>query len=58
MGVSENLWSCLKEVNPLVVYDVVRGMALEPLQGNWPSFPLDLVYKGVFCVPSVTSVSF
>ena len=34
MGVSGNLWGCLKEVKPLVVYDVEHGMALEPMQGN------------------------
>ena len=33
-GVSGNLWSCLKEVKPLVMYDVEQGMALEPIQGN------------------------
>ena len=33
-GVSGNLWSCLKEVKPLVVYDVEPGMALEQMQGN------------------------
>ena len=58
MGVSGNLWSCLNEVKPLVLYDVECGMALEPLQGNWASFPLDLVYTGLFRIYAVTSVSF
>ena len=58
MGVSRNPWSCLKEVNPLVVYDVESGMALEPLQGNMASFPLDLAYTCLFRVRAVTSVSF
>ena len=31
-GVSGDLWSCLKEFKPLVVYDVKWGMALEPMQ--------------------------
>ena len=42
MGVSGNLWSFLKEVKPLVVYDVERGMAMEPVQGKWASSPVDL----------------
>ena len=58
MGVSGNPWSYLKEVKPLVVYDVECGMALEPLQGNRASFPLDLAYTCLFCVHVVTSVSF
>ena len=33
MGVSVNLWIFLKDVKPLVVYDVERGMALEPKRG-------------------------
>ena len=35
MSVSGNLWSCLKEVKPLVMYDGAQGIALEPMQGNW-----------------------
>ena len=42
MGVSGNLWSCRKEVKPLVVYDVECGIALEPMQGNRASFRFDL----------------
>ena len=34
MGVSGNLWIFVKDVKPLVVYDVERGMAMEPMQGN------------------------
>ena len=40
-GVSRNLWSFLKEVKPLVVYDVESRMALEPMKGNWPSSRID-----------------
>ena len=58
MGVLENPWSCLKEVNPLAVYDVESGMALEPLQGNMASFPLDLAYTCLFHIRAVKSVSF
>ena len=37
-GVSGKLWSCLKEVKPLIVYDGEWGIALEPMQGNGLSF--------------------
>ena len=47
-----------KGSHPLVVYDVESGMALEALQGNMASFPLDLAYTCLFCVCAVTSVSF
>ena len=32
-----NLWSCLKEVKPPVVFDGERSMSLEPMQGIWAS---------------------
>ena len=35
-GVSGNLWSFLKDVKPLLVYDVEHGMAMEPMQGKRP----------------------
>ena len=57
-GVSGNLWSCLKEVKPLVVYDVKRGMAMDPMQWNWASSSVDLVYTKLFHVLVLTSVSF
>ena len=58
MGLSGNLWSCLKEVKPLVVYDVKRGVVLEPMQWNRASFHVDLPYTELFGIPGVTSVSF
>ena len=58
MGVSGNFWSCLKEVKPLVVYDVEHEMALDPMQGNRDSSRIDLGYTELFCIPAVTSVSF
>ena len=58
MGVSGNLWSCLKEVNPLVVNDVECRMALEPVKGNRASSRVDLGYTELFRVPALTSVSF
>ena len=38
MGVSGNLWSFLKDIKPPVVYDVERGMDMEPMQWNLASF--------------------
>ena len=58
MGVSGNIWSCLKEVKPLVLYDVERGMALDPIQGNRASSLVDLGYTDLLHIPAVTSVSF
>ena len=58
MGVSGNLWSCPKEVKPLVLYDGEEGIALKPMQGNWSSFQVDLGYTELFHIPAVTSVSF
>ena len=57
MGVSGNLWSCLKEVKPLVVSDVEYRMALEPMQGNRGPSQVDLEYIEIFCIPVVTSLS-
>ena len=37
MGVSENLWSVVKEVKPLVVYDVECEMAMDSMKGKCPS---------------------
>ena len=58
MGASLNLWSILKEVKPLVVYDVKHGMAMDPMQGKWASSRIDLGYTEIFCVSQVTSVFF
>ena len=52
-----NLWSCLKEVKPLVEFDVEGGMDLEPMQGNWASSQVDLDYTELFHVAAVTSRS-
>ena len=40
MVFSRNLWSCLKEVKPIVMFDVERRMALEPMQGIGPHLEL------------------
>ena len=57
-GVSGNLWNSLKEVKPLVVYDVKGGLALEPMQGKQVSSRVDLGYTELFHIPAVISVSF
>ena len=58
MGVSRNLWSCPKEVKPLVLYDGVQGIALNTVKGNRLSFQVDLGYTEVFPIFAVTTVSF
>ena len=58
MGVSGNLWIVVKDVKPLVVYDVERGMAMDPMQGKFASSGVDLGYSNLFCIPEVTSVFF
>ena len=58
MVFSGNLSRFLKGVKPLVLYDVDRGMVMEPMQGKLASSQFDLGYTKVFCVPEVTSVFF
>ena len=55
-GVSVNLCSFLKEVKPLVLYDVEHGIAMEPVTGKWASSRGDLRYNELFCIPEVTAV--
>ena len=52
-----NLWSCLREVKPLVLLDEESGMALEPMQGNQASSRVDLQYTDLFLIAAVTSGS-
>ena len=37
-----NLWTCLKEVKPLVVFDGESAVPVEPMQGNRASSQVDL----------------
>ena len=55
-GVSVNLCSFLKEVKPLVLYDVEHGIAMELMKGKWASSRVDLGYTELFCIPEVTAV--
>ena len=54
---SGNLWSFLKEVKPLLMFDGEHGMALEPMQGNWASSGVDWGYTAPIHVAAVTSHS-
>ena len=47
-----------KGVKPLVLYDVDRGVVMEPMQGKLASSQFDFGYADLFCVPEVTSVFF
>ena len=48
----------LKGVRPLVLYDVDRGVVIEPMQGKLASSQFDFGHTNLFCVPEVTSVFF
>ena len=54
--VSVNLCSFLKEVKPLVLYDVEHGMAMEPMKWKWASSRVDLGCTELFCIPEVRTV--
>ena len=40
------------------MYDVDRGVVLDPMQGNLASSKFDFGYTELFCIPRVTSVFF
>ena len=54
--VSGNLCSFLKEVKPLILYDVEHGIAMEPMKGKCASSRVVLGYTEIFCIPEVTAV--
>ena len=41
-----------------MLYDVDRGVVMEPMQGKLASSKFDFVYTEQFCIPGVTSVFF
>ena len=41
---------------PLVLYDVDRGVVMEPMQGKLASSQFDFGYTEQFCIPGLTSV--
>ena len=58
MGVSGNLWTVVKDVKPLVVYDVECEMAMDSMKWKCASSRVDLGFTNLFCIPEVTSVFF
>ena len=58
MGVSGNLWIVVKDVKPLVFYDVKCEMAMDSMKGKCASSWVDLGYTNIFCILEVTSVFF
>ena len=40
------------------MFDVDRGVVMEPMQGKLASSQFDFVYTEQFCIPAVTSVFF
>ena len=48
----------LNDISPLILYDVERGISIEPIQGKWASSQVDLRYTECFCIPEVNSVFF
>ena len=58
MGVSGNLWFVVKDVKPLVVYDVECEISMNSMKGKCASSWVDLGYTNLFCIPEVTSVFF
>ena len=50
--------SFLKRVKSLVLYDVDRGVVMQPMQGKLASSQFDFGYSELFCIPGVTSVFF
>ena len=55
MGVSGSLCRFLKEVEPLVLYAVEHGIAMEQMMGKCTSSTVDYGYTEVFCIPELTS---
>ena len=56
MGVSGNLFIVVKDIKPLVVYDVECGIAMDSMNGKCASSWVVLRYTNLFCIPEVTSV--
>ena len=58
MGFSGNFWILVKDVKPLVVYDVECEMAMDSMKWKCASSWVDLGYTNLFCILEVTSVFF
>ena len=48
----------LNGVKPFFLYDVNRGVVMEPMQGRLASSQFDFGYTEQFSIPGVTSVFF
>ena len=46
----------LKEVKPLVLYDVEHGISMETMKGKWASSRVDFGYTELFGILEVTAV--
>ena len=46
----------LKEVKPLVLYDVKQRIAMEPMKGKWASSRVDFWYTELFSILEVATV--
>ena len=58
MCVSGNLWIVVKDVKPLLVYDVECEMAMDSMKGKCVSSWVDLGYTNLYGIPEVTSEFF
>ena len=58
MSDSGNVWIVVKDVKPVVVYDVECEMAMYSMKEKCASSCVDLGYTNRFCIPEVTSVFF
>ena len=56
--VSGNLSRFLKGIKPLLLYDLDRGVVMEPMQGKLASSQFNFAYIEQFCIHGVTSVFF
>ena len=51
-----NLYNFLKQVKPLILYDVQHGIAMDRMKAKLASSQVDLGYTELFCIPEVTAV--
>ena len=58
MSVLGSHWIVVKDVKPLVVYDVERDMAMHSMKGKCASSCVDFGYTNLVCIPEVISVFF
>ena len=54
--VSQGISVVYKGIKPLIMYDVVHAIAMEPMKGKWASCRFDLGYTKLFSITEVTAV--